>query len=68
MTARTETKTLIARQCATFVGQDFNKLDAKKQAAWKTLAERILATVERKMQQQHGALHNSMQVAGWWDT
>ena len=46
---RDETKTLIARQIAVNQGLVWDRIDHKRRAGIMTLAEGILATVERKM-------------------
>jgi hypothetical protein len=51
MTQRDEAKTLIARQIAVSEGRVWDRLDHKARAILLTLAESILATVERKMMQ-----------------
>lgn len=56
MSARSETLFLVARQIATFNGQIFDKLDMRKRAATLTLAENILATVERKLRAEDNCL------------
>lgn len=49
MTARTETKLLIARQIATLEGYVWDKLNPGRKVILETVAENILATVERKL-------------------
>lgn len=49
LAARTETKTLIARQIAIAEGKIWDRLPQKARAGYLTLANNILATVERKM-------------------
>lgn len=51
MTSRAEAKTLIARQIATNEGRVWDRLDAKAHATLNTLAENLIATVERKMRE-----------------
>ena len=47
MMTRGETKILIARQIAIFNGQSWERLSPERKNATLTLAENILATVER---------------------
>lgn len=46
--SRRDCKMLIARQCALAQGQQFDTLDHKQRVIYFTLADSILATVERK--------------------
>lgn len=48
---RTETKTLIARQIAIAEGKVWDRLPRSAQIGYLTLANNILATVERKMKE-----------------
>jgi hypothetical protein len=61
VTARDETKTLIARQIATAHGVIFIKAPPRYQMEMLTLAENILATVERKMFSVSGDLERSLE-------
>lgn len=45
---RTEAKTLIARQIAVSEGLVWDRIDHKRRAVLMTLADSILATIERK--------------------
>jgi hypothetical protein len=77
MTARTETKTLIARQIAIFNGGNWDAMvrasakGGKQMTLHLTLAENILATVERKMIAEvngNGELNIKRWIGSWDDT
>lgn len=66
MTARSETITLIARQVATFNGVSYSMLAtkpalAKRKASFDTLAESILATVERRLRAEDNCILDHLQ-------
>jgi hypothetical protein len=65
---RDETKTLVMRQIAIFNGVNPNMViipTTKLSREYSTLAESILATVERKMREHHDGLGVSMDIARW---
>lgn len=64
---RAETKHLIARQVAIFNGQQFEKLALKPKLAMLTLAESILATVERSLATQK-IFEDALYASNKWGT
>lgn len=64
MTARKETINLIARQIALSEQRIFAKLDPKNLTRLETMAEGIVATVERKMRAQGNGMALALK-ANW---
>jgi hypothetical protein len=56
MTARSETKTLIARQISLIEGRSWHQLSTAKRLEYLTHAENLLATVERKLRAEDNCL------------
>lgn len=62
MTARHETIRAIARQIALSEHVVFDKLDAKNRMRIETMAENIMATVERRMRAQGKCLAQALRA------
>lgn len=60
MSARAETKVLIARQVSLVEGRSWSQLSAASRIQYLTIAENILATVERKMSAESDRLANAL--------